>query len=123
MKTKSTPKRTIGSTLPLLFLNDYAKDIMRWRERQQFITPTGIDTEAQRRLMLGKLMLVVTELAEAAEAVRHKDKANFIEELADAFIRLMDITAAGGLDMEAAIIDKMAKNWQRPLRNGKVCSL
>lgn len=73
--------------------------------------------------MLGKLMLAVTELSEAAEAVRHNDVPNFREELADTFIRLMDITAACGIDIEHEIESKMDKNWERPIKHGKLCSL
>ena len=77
----------------------------------------------ERDMMLGKLMLVSTEVAEAAEAVRHGDNKNFNEEIADAFIRLMDITAAMGIDIETEIFQKMEKNWQRPIKHGKLCSL
>ena len=37
------------------------------------------------------LMLIVTELAEAMEAHRVQDQENFREEIADAFIRLLDL--------------------------------
>lgn len=73
--------------------------------------------------MLGKLMLVVTEVSEAAEAVRHDDVGNFKEELADAFIRLMDITSSCGYDIESEIRSKMAVNEQRPYKHAKKCSL
>lgn len=106
-----------------LKLNEYAREIMRWRDGQGFYTPEGIHTEELRDYMLGKLMLVVTEVGEAAEAVRHEDIDNFLEELADTFIRLMDITAASGFDIEKAIKDKMAINERRPKRHGKMCSL
>lgn len=68
-------------------------------------------------------MLVVTELAEAAEAVRHNDPENFAEELADTYIRLMDITAACEINVEIEIRKKMDANWKRPKRHGKKCSL
>lgn len=107
----------------IIKLNEFAAEIGEWRRGHGFHTPTSLDTEPQRDLMLGKLMLVNTELAEAAEAVRHFDSANFEEELADAFIRLMDITDSTGIDIERVIIDKMEKNKLRPFKHGKLCSL
>ncbi|KKN37005.1 hypothetical protein LCGC14_0767650 [marine sediment metagenome] len=69
--------------------------------------------------MLEKLMLVVTEVSEAAEAHRKADFENFTEEIADTFIRLMDITASLGINIEKAILDKMAINEGRPHLHGK----
>lgn len=66
-------------------------------------------------------MLVVTELAEAAEAVRHSDQKNFEEEIADTFIRLLDICGTCKIDIDKAIADKMEYNEGRPIRHGKVC--
>lgn len=106
-----------------LKINAFAQDIKDWRESRQFFTPDSLDTIQLRDMMLGKLMLVVTEVSEAAEAVRHNDRENFIEEIADTYIRLMDITAAMGVDVEIAIKNKMAANHLRPIKHGKQCSL
>lgn len=67
------------------------------------------------------LMLIVTELAEAMEAHRKQDKANFDEELADTFIRLFDLCGGLGIDIEAEIVKKCAKNKERPYKHGKIC--
>ena len=67
------------------------------------------------------LMLVVTELAEAMEDHRHQDEANFREELADTFIRLLDLCGGLKIDMEAEIEKKCIKNKSRPYKHGKVC--
>jgi NTP pyrophosphatase (non-canonical NTP hydrolase) len=67
------------------------------------------------------LMLVVTELAEAMEGYRHQDNDNFREELADAFIRLMDLCGGLGIDIEGEIAKKSLKNKNRPYKHGKVC--
>lgn len=69
--------------------------------------------------MLAPLMLVVTEVAEAAEAWRKDDRANFEEEIADTVIRLMDLAGALGIDLEDAIVSKMEKNLKRPYMHGK----
>ena len=67
------------------------------------------------------LMLIVTELAEAMEGYRHKDDANFKEELADAFIRLLDLCGGLGIDIEDEIGKKSQKNKNRPYKHGKIC--
>ncbi len=67
------------------------------------------------------LMLIVTELAEAMEAHRHQDDANFKEELADTFIRLLDLCGGLNIDMEEEIYQKALKNKNRPYKHGKIC--
>ena len=67
------------------------------------------------------LMLVVTEIAEAMEAHRHQDEDNFREELADTFIRLLDLCAGLGIDIEKEIHEKSQVNKKRPYKHGKAC--
>lgn len=67
------------------------------------------------------LMLIVTELAEAMEAHRKQDQDNFKEELADSFIRLLDLCGGLGIDIEGEIAKKSAKNKTRPYKHGKIC--
>ncbi len=67
------------------------------------------------------LMLIVTELAEAMEAHRKQDQANFQEELADTFIRLLDLCGGLDLDIESEIAKKCRKNMSRPYKHGKIC--
>jgi len=66
-----------------------------------------------------KLMLCVTELAEACEADRHGDKENFNEEIADTFIRLFDLCGQLNIDIEKEINGKMIINKSRPRLHGK----
>lgn len=68
--------------------------------------------------VLAKLMLVVSEVAEACEAVRHDDARNFREELADTVIRIMDIAETHGFDLEHEIHKKMVINATRPYKHG-----
>jgi NTP pyrophosphatase (non-canonical NTP hydrolase) len=68
--------------------------------------------------MLGKLMLVVTEIAEAAEDVRHEKWEHFGEELADTMIRIMDIAANVGINLEVEIDRKMLINANREYLHG-----
>lgn len=74
-----------------------------------------------------KLSLIHSELSEALEAAREgypdskkiPEIGNFEEELADAVIRIMDLSHSMGLDVGAAIIKKMAYNVTRPHMHGK----
>lgn len=67
------------------------------------------------------LMLIVTELAEAMEAHRIQDHDNFREEIADSFIRLLDLCGGMKIDIEAEIEKKANKNKNRPYKHGKIC--
>lgn len=67
------------------------------------------------------LMLVVTELAEAMEGYRVQDHVNFKEEIADAFIRLLDLCGGLKIDIEEEISKKTMKNKNRPYKHGKIC--
>lgn len=83
-------------------------------------------SDPQRQL--AGLMLIATEIAEAAECVRVGQVApmhgpdgkpeGLPSELADAVIRLGDYAGAMGIDLEAAVIEKAAYNKRRPQRHG-----
>lgn len=75
----------------------------------------------QKRNIGEALMLIVTELAEAMEAHRIQDEENFREEIADSFIRLLDLCGGLGIDIEEEIHKKSLKNKNRPYKHGKVC--
>ena len=75
----------------------------------------------KERNMGEALMLIVTEIAEAMEAHRIQDNDNFREEIADAFIRLLDLCGGLNLDIEEEIYKKSLKNKKRPYKHGKIC--
>ena len=67
-----------------------------------------------------KLMLIVTEVAEAMEGYRkmqmddHLPTRNMLEvELADAVIRIFDLSGGLGLDVAGAIAEKLVYNGSR----------
>jgi NTP pyrophosphatase (non-canonical NTP hydrolase) len=64
------------------------------------------------------LALIHSEASEALEGFRHNDKANFIEEMADIVIRVLDCTGGLGMDLDSAIRAKLEKNKTRGLRHG-----
>ena len=127
-------------------LNKLAKQVAAWREKQGFqtdwgnipeklmltITELSEASEAFKEkypLLNSKLMVVVNRLSRAMEAYRHIDLSwkrkrpweNFKEELADAIIRILDITGSMEIDIEAEITKKMIKNNMRPFKHGKQC--
>lgn len=64
------------------------------------------------------LALIHSEVSEALEAFRKDDKENFIEELADVVIRVLDCTGGLGMDIDTAIQEKLEKNRHRGYRHG-----
>ena len=78
-------------------------------------------TRLGKALVAEKLMLIVSEVAEAMEGHRKglmddklPDRPMIEVELADAVIRIGDLAGALGLDLGGAIADKMAFNAVRP---------
>ena len=68
---------------------------------------------------LTEMALIHSEVSEAVEAIRKGDMENFAEELADICIRVFDTAVGHGVDLEAAILQKMQKNAQREHMHGK----
>lgn len=66
-----------------------------------------------------RLMLIVSELGEALEAIRKDDESNHREEIADTMIRLLHYGAHEGIDLDAEVAKKMEKNRGRPYKHGK----
>jgi NTP pyrophosphatase (non-canonical NTP hydrolase) len=100
-------------------LTEWSKVILDEVSAKGFQCPDGIETPEAATQMMEKLMLVVTEVGEAAEAVRHDDVENFKEEIADSIIRLLHIAGAMGIDIELEVGAKMRKNADRPYLHGK----
>ena len=65
------------------------------------------------------LMLIVSEVSEAQEGLRHGDMDNFKEELADICIRTFDLAKGLDIDLEYEILKKMQFNKTRPYKHGK----
>ena len=64
------------------------------------------------------LALITSETSEALEAFRNNDKDNFAEECADQIIRILDITAGLGIDIDMILRAKLDKNKRRGYRHG-----
>lgn len=109
-------------------LNGLAKSIHHW-VREKGFWPALSDGWVNRsiegdfpdvNLILAKLMLVTTEVAETAEAVRKGNFSNYQEEIADTIIRLLDLAAATGVDVDGWVEAKMLINEGRPFMHGKL---
>jgi len=71
-----------------------------------------------------KLMLIVSELGEACEALREErfgvqQKDTFEDEIADVFIRLFDLCGGFKIDLEKQLERKMKFNEKRPYKHKK----
>lgn len=64
------------------------------------------------------LALIHSEVSEGLEAFRHNDVDNFAEEMADAVIRIIDLTYGLGIDLGEAILAKIEVNKTRGYRHG-----
>ena len=103
-------------TLPPLTLNAFMQDIGDNVEKRGFSRPHSFE---ERSLIVEKLMLIVTEVAEACEDVRKLRDNHFGEELADTCIRIFDLAAGLGINLEYEILVKEAYNRTRPFKHGK----
>lgn len=65
------------------------------------------------------LLRVHSEVSEASEAVRDKNVEGFAEELADIFIRLVNLCEVWKIDLEKEVIKKHNKNVDRPHLHGR----
>ena len=81
----------------------------------------------EQRNVAELLMLIVTEISEACEALRKGDPSdnhipqfsNFSVELADAVIRIFDLCGSMNIDLEEVITAKLAFNMTRKKKHGK----
>lgn len=64
------------------------------------------------------LALIHSELSEALEDYRHDNRTHFSEEMADVVIRCLDLCGGMGIDLDAAVAAKLAKNRGRGFRHG-----
>jgi len=101
----------------------YNSKVAGWWKKDQAVinnVPPELKKYAQALVVLAKLDLQHSELSEATEGYRkglmddHLPHRPMIEvELADAIIRILDLSGWLGLDIGGAIMEKLAYNQQR----------
>ena len=101
-----------------------------------FWIPTGCPGEVRHRNISELLMLIVSELGEACEALRNDNrqekkcsscgstdvvwkKDSFEDEICDTVIRILDMCEALHIDLEWQIENKLNYNKTRPTKHGK----
>lgn len=76
----------------------------------------GFGTKPEEINVGEKIALIHSEVSEAFEAYRHKNihaKDGFTEEMGDAVQRILHLCGVLGVDLEGAILDKLAYNKDR----------
>lgn len=114
-------------------LNDIAMAIHRWGVEKGWSAPDGWlgwSDKAVQEELTEKLLLIITEVAEAYEHWRNglgiKDIVYYKDgkpdgigiELADAAIRILHLCALAGWDIDKLLAIKMAYNEKRAFRHG-----
>jgi len=78
--------------------------------------------EQNSNAIVAKVALIGTEVSEMIESVRNGDfdetKGSFDKEAADVLIRLLDLTAGMGIDMDAVVAAKLEDNKKRGFKHG-----
>lgn len=136
------PHREEGTMLNALAREIHAVAVDKgfWPEHENMAVAEDTDihyTPLPERNFPEQLMLIVTEVSEAMEAYRdaHPDSEagpiahwyrgaagkpeGVPSELADIIIRTLDICGAYGIDIQAAIAEKMIYNRRRPRLHGR----
>lgn len=117
-------------TLPESFgLNKFA-DLCHAESKAKGWHSSGDGNPAEVKRIGTMILLVTSELTEAFEEVRNGGPCDaiyhgpdgkpegFAVEIADAIIRIGDMAAALGLDLDAVVAMKLAFNRTRPRRHG-----
>ena len=65
------------------------------------------------------LLRIHSEVSEASEAIRDNNVEGFAEELADIFIRLVNLCEVWGINLEEEVIKKHNKNLNRSHLHGR----
>lgn len=99
-------------------LNKLAREILEINAANGWNVATLDWWPGKTRHLCTLLALIHSEVSEATEAVRNKDRANFEEELADVLIRVLDLSGGLGIDMDAAVAAKLDVNRKRGYKHG-----
>ncbi len=102
---------------PVLTLSDQAVEVLAINKANGWNCTTP-EQWADTYKVPAILALIHSEVSEALEDFRHDRREHFTEELADIVIRVLDLAGGLGVDLDAAIAAKLAKNRLRSFRHG-----
>jgi len=91
------------------------------KEWQLVVTKNAVEHAFvwEKRDVDSMLLRLHSEVSEASEAVRDEDWKGLAEELADIFIRLVNVAEVMGVDLEAEVEKKHKVNVSRLLLHGR----
>ena len=99
-------------------LNDLAVEIVGVNKANGWNVCEPDDWFRDKYKIPAVLALIHSEVSEALEAYRKDDKENFVEELADVLIRVLDCAGGLGLNMDEEVANKIEINKGRGFRHG-----
>ena len=99
----------------LVSLNDFAQEVHRLARDNGFY-----EREEEDSFIGYRLALIHSEVSEVLEAYREDAVHKMDEELADIIIRVLDVCAFMGVDIDFWVSEKHEKNKQREKLHGKV---
>lgn len=110
--------RLIGGYTTNKILVGASKNIKEW---QSIITELAVSKGFNwtKNDVDTMLLRIHGEVSEASEAIRDDNFEGFAEEIADIFIRLVNLCEVCGIDLEKEVIDKHNKNMDRPNLHGR----
>lgn len=98
-------------------LNELATEINEINRANGWEVLTPEEWDDPRRIPT-VIALIHSEVSEALEGFRVGDRANVAEELADVLIRVLDASGGLGIDMDAEVRAKLARNRTRGYKHG-----
>jgi NTP pyrophosphatase (non-canonical NTP hydrolase) len=129
--TPMTPTKDPGEILRIALLNEITQRAHANSKAHGFWDGLEHLKPGDASFIPEKLMLIVSECAEALESYRKGEPLSFYgkkqkpegiaAELADVVIRVCDLAGALKIDLGKAVEEKHAYNVKRPRKHGKKC--